>query len=82
MGGGDIKLLAMIGAFLGWQAVPVTLMIASLAGTAVGVTLMVVQRRDGRTAIPFGPFLAIGAICALFWGDALIAWYLGLAQPA
>lgn len=81
MGGGDIKLLAMIGAFLGWQAVPVTLMIASLAGTAVGVTLMVVQRRGGRTAIPFGPFLAVGAACALFWGDALIAWYLGMAQP-
>jgi leader peptidase (prepilin peptidase)/N-methyltransferase len=79
MGGGDIKLLAMIGAFLGWQAVPVTLMIASLAGTAVGVALMVLQRRDGRTAIPFGPFLAVGATCALFWGDALIAWYLGIA---
>ena len=81
MGGGDIKLLAMIGAFLGWQAVPVTLMIASLAGTAVGVTLMLAQRRDSRTAIPFGPFLAVGATCALFWGDALIAWYLGIAQP-
>lgn len=82
MGGGDIKLLAMIGAFLGWQAVPVTLMIASLAGTVVGVGLMVVQRRDSRTAIPFGPFLAIGATCALFWGDALIAWYIGAAQAA
>src|SRR4029450_8975627 len=55
MGGGDIKLLAMIGAFLGWQAVPVTLMIASLAGTAVGVALIVVQRGDRRTAISFGP---------------------------
>jgi leader peptidase (prepilin peptidase)/N-methyltransferase len=82
MGGGDIKLLAMIGAFLGWQAVPVTLMIASLAGTVVGVGLMVVQRRDSRTAIPFGPFLAVGATCALFWGDALIAWYIGAAQAA
>ena len=82
MGGGDIKLLAMIGAFLGWQAVPVTLMIASLAGTAVGVGLMVVQQRDSRTAIPFGPFLALGATVALLWGDALIAWYLGTAQAA
>jgi leader peptidase (prepilin peptidase)/N-methyltransferase len=82
MGGGDIKLLAMIGAFLGWQAVPVTLMIASLTGTVVGVGLMVVQRRDSRTAIPFGPFLALGATCALFWGDALIAWYIGAAQAA
>jgi leader peptidase (prepilin peptidase)/N-methyltransferase len=82
MGGGDIKLLAMIGAFLGWQAVPVTLMIASLAGTMVGVALMLLQRHDRRAAIPFGPFLAVGATCALFWGDALITWYLGFAQGA
>jgi leader peptidase (prepilin peptidase)/N-methyltransferase len=82
MGGGDIKLLAMIGAFLGWQAVPVTLMIASLSGTVIGVGLMLVQQRDGRTAIPFGPFLALGGTVALFWGDALIAWYLGAARAA
>ena len=82
MGGGDIKLLAMIGAFLGWKAVPVTLMIASLTGTVVGVALMLAQSRDRRTAIPFGPFLAVGAVCALFWGEALIAWYLGMSQAA
>ena len=82
MGGGDIKLLAMIGAFLGWQAVPVTLLIGSLGGAVVGVALMLVQRRDSRTPIPFGPFLALGAGCALFWGDALIAWYLDIAQLA
>jgi leader peptidase (prepilin peptidase)/N-methyltransferase len=82
MGGGDIKLLAMIGAFLGWRAVPVALMIASLTGTAVGLTLLLVQRRDRRTPIPFGPFLAVGATCALFWGDALIAWYLGVTGSA
>lgn len=82
MGGGDIKLLAMIGAFLGWQAVPVTLLIGSLGGAVVGIALMLVQRRDSRTPIPFGPFLALGALCALFWGDALIAWYLELATGA
>jgi leader peptidase (prepilin peptidase)/N-methyltransferase len=82
MGGGDIKLLAMIGAFLGWKAVPVTLMIASLTGTVVGLLLMLSRSGDRRTAIPFGPFLAVGAACALFWGDALIAWYFGLSQPA
>lgn len=81
MGGGDIKLLAMIGAFLGWQAVPVTLLIASLTGTAVGLSLILIQRQDSRTPIPFGPFLALGAVCALFYGDALIAWYLGFTQP-
>jgi leader peptidase (prepilin peptidase)/N-methyltransferase len=74
--------LAMIGAFLGWQAVPVTLMIASLAGTMVGVALMLLQRHDRRAAIPFGPFLAVGATARSFWGDALITWYLGFAQGA
>jgi len=79
MGGGDIKLLAMIGAFLGWKAIPVTLLIASLVGTAVGLALMLARGRDTKMAIPFGPFLAAGAVCALFWGDALIAWYLGVS---
>ncbi|MGD9765807.1 MAG: A24 family peptidase [Candidatus Binatia bacterium] len=79
MGGGDIKLLAMIGAFLGWKAILVTLLLASLLGTVVGVLVMAVRGRDTKMAIPFGPFLAIGATCALFWGDALIQWYLGVA---
>jgi leader peptidase (prepilin peptidase) / N-methyltransferase len=82
MGGGDIKLLAMIGAFLGWRAVPVTLLLSSLAGTAVGLSLILFQRQDSRTPIPFGPFLALGAVCALFYGNALIDWYLTLSQPA
>jgi leader peptidase (prepilin peptidase)/N-methyltransferase len=82
MGGGDIKLLAMIGAFLGWRAVPVTLLLGSISGAMIGGALMLIQRRDSRTPIPFGPFLALGAVCALFWGDALIAWYLGFAQAA
>jgi leader peptidase (prepilin peptidase)/N-methyltransferase len=81
MGGGDVKLLAMIGAFLGWRAIPVTILIASLSGTLVGVILMLAQRGGRRMAIPFGPFLAFGAICALFWGDALITWYLDFTAP-
>jgi len=80
MGGGDIKLLAMIGAFLGWRAIPVTLLIASLIGTAVGVSLMLARGRDTKMAVPFGPFLAGGAVCALFWGEPLIEWYLALAR--
>jgi len=78
MGGGDIKLLAMFGAFLGWQAVFPVIFLASLAGTLVGVPLMLVQKRDTRLAIPFGPFLALAAIIYLFWGPMLIDWYLGL----
>lgn len=76
MGGGDIKLLAMIGAFLGWKGVLLTLLIASFVGSAVGVLLMIRDRSDSRLAIPFGPFLAIGALIALFWGDRILEWYM------
>ena len=79
MGGGDVKLLAMIGAFLGWRAVPLSLLLASLTGTIVGLTLILVQGRDSHTPIPFGPFLAAGAVTALFFGDALTGWYLRLS---
>jgi leader peptidase (prepilin peptidase)/N-methyltransferase len=76
MGGGDVKLLAMIGAFLGWQGVLLTLLLASFIGSAVGVAIMIRRRADARLAIPFGPFLALGAIVALFWGDRIVHWYI------
>jgi leader peptidase (prepilin peptidase)/N-methyltransferase len=66
MGGGDIKLLAMIGAFLGWQSLLYVLFSSSLAGSAVGVVAMLKQRKGGQTRIPFGPFLALGALSFLF----------------
>ncbi|MEW6301154.1 MAG: A24 family peptidase [Thermodesulfobacteriota bacterium] len=78
MGGGDVKLLAMIGAFLGWRAVPFTLFAASFVGSVVGVAVMVRQQANTHLAIPFGPFLAFGALCYLFFGERLIAWYLSL----
>ena len=77
MGGGDVKLLAMIGAFLGWQSVFVTLMLASLIGSLIGVALMLYQRADTKLAIPFGPFLACGALVYLFFGDRILAFYFG-----
>jgi len=77
MGGGDVKLLAMIGAFLGWQSVFVTLMVASLIGSIIGVGLMIYQRADTKLAIPFGPFLAGGALVSLFFGDRILAFYFG-----
>ncbi len=80
MGGGDVKLLAMIGAFLGWRAIPVTLMIASLSGTALGFAMMLRSGEGRQMAIPFGPFLAVGAVAALFAGDPLIEWYLNLTR--
>ncbi len=77
MGGGDIKLLAMIGAFLGWRSIFVTLMVASIAGSIIGVTLMLYRRADTKLAIPFGPFLACGALVYLFFGDRILALYFG-----
>ena len=78
MGGGDVKLLAMIGAFLGWQGVPVTLLGSSVMGTIVGGGMILWQGRSARTPIPFGPFLALGAAYALFFGETLVTWYLAL----
>ena len=78
MGGGDIKLLAMIGAFLGWQAVLPVIFLSSFVGSLVGVPIMLLKKADSKLAIPFGPFLAAAALFYLFWGPPLIRWYLGL----
>jgi leader peptidase (prepilin peptidase)/N-methyltransferase len=81
MGMGDVKMLAMIGAFLGWRATLVTLVLASFAGAAIGIALMATQRGTLRYALPFGTFLSIGALVAMLVGDRFIAWYLGLFPP-
>ena len=72
---GDVKMLAMIGAFLGWKAVIVTLVLASISGSIIGVLLMAAQKGDMKFALPFGTFLALGAVAAMFVGDPLVAWY-------
>jgi leader peptidase (prepilin peptidase)/N-methyltransferase len=76
MGGGDVKLLAMIGAFLGWQGVLLSLLLASFIGSIIGVVWMMARGADTKLAIPFGPFLSLGALVTLFWGDDIIRWYL------
>ncbi len=76
MGGGDIKLLAMIGAFIGWKGVLMTIFVASFTGTLAGVALILRRGADMKLAVPFGPFLAVGAAAYLFIGPELIAWYL------
>jgi leader peptidase (prepilin peptidase)/N-methyltransferase len=76
MGGGDVKLLAMIGAFLGWPSIPVALFIGSLAGTGVGLAVMLGKGVNGKYALPFAPFLCFGALIHLFYGRELIAFYL------
>jgi leader peptidase (prepilin peptidase) / N-methyltransferase len=81
MGGGDVKLLAMIGAWLGWKAVLFTIFFASLSGTIIGGGAMLAQKQGRHSAIPFGPFLAFGALAYLFFGPQLIDWYLNLGKP-
>ncbi len=77
MGMGDVKMLAMLGAFLGWRAVLVTLIVASFTGALVGLGMMALQRGGMKYALPFGTFLALGAVVAMLAGDPLIAWYAG-----
>lgn len=76
MGGGDIKLLAMIGAFLGWSSVPVTLFIASVLGSVIGLVCMALTGAGRRLALPFAPFLCSGAIIHLFFSNEIIQFYL------
>ncbi len=78
MGGGDIKLIAMIGAFLGWKKMLLTIMLGALGGSVVGIALMILFKKSRKYAVPFGPFLAVGALASLFWGTSLIEWYLRL----
>jgi leader peptidase (prepilin peptidase) / N-methyltransferase len=78
LGMGDVKMLAMIGAFLGWKLALVTLMMASLAGSFAGLVLIVSKRGGMKYALPFGTFLALGAAAAATVGPTALAWYLGL----
>jgi leader peptidase (prepilin peptidase)/N-methyltransferase len=75
MGGGDIKLLAMIGAFLGWTAIPFTLFFASLTGSVIGLGFMIGKGVGRRFALPFAPFLCLGALLYLFFGNELMEFY-------
>ncbi len=76
MGGGDVKLLAMMGAFLGWEAVLLTILLSSLIGSITGIIIMALKGKDFKYAIPFGPFLSLGAVIALFYKNEIIFWYL------
>lgn len=78
MGLGDVNMLAMVGAFLGWQGTLITLVAASLTGAVFGLTLIMMRRLGFKSRLPFGVFLALGAIVALFWGGGLFAGYMRL----
>jgi leader peptidase (prepilin peptidase)/N-methyltransferase len=80
MGLGDVKMLAMIGAFLGWQQVAVVLFLASVVGAVVGLGLTVIGGRSLQSRLPFGTFLALAAYVASIFGDSLVRWYVGFYQ--
>jgi len=77
LGGGDVKLAAMLGAFFGWQPVLMILLVASVLGSVIGL-LIVTFKKNWQYQIPFGPFLALAAYFQLFWGQIILSWYLNL----
>lgn len=79
MGFGDFKLLAALGAWMGWQMLPLIILLSSLVGAVVGILILTLQRKDRRTPIPFGPYLAGAGAIAFFWGQALIDNYMQFA---
>ena len=80
MGGGDIKLLAMIGAFLGWKATILTMLVGSLLGSMVGIAVILFKLMRRDQYLPFGPFLALGAVISIFYHLEILGWYAGLLQ--
>ncbi len=78
MGYGDFKLLAALGAWLGWQMLPAIILLSSVVGAVVGIALIVLAKHGRNVPIPFGPYLAVAGVIALFWGKTLTASYLGL----
>ncbi len=78
MGGGDVKLLAMIGALIGWKGVFFTIFVSSAVGTLSGMIIMLITRQGMKLKVPFGPFLSIGAIAYIFFGPQLLAFYFNM----
>jgi leader peptidase (prepilin peptidase)/N-methyltransferase len=78
MGGGDIKMMAMVGAFLGWAPALLTIFVGSLLGGLVGVVLMARSKQGLKTSVPFGVFLAPAAIAVMIWGGRALRWYAGV----
>jgi len=80
MGYGDFKLLAALGAWLGWQMLPVIVLFSSMIGAVIGIALIVLAKHGRNIPIPFGPYLAAAGILALFWGQTITRTYLGIAS--
>ena len=80
MGGGDIKLLAMIGAWMGWQELHLIVLLSSFIGAFIGIAFLLLSGKGLRFKIPFGPFLSLGALLTLFFGSELMSWYINLLR--
>ena len=78
MGGGDVKMLAMVGAFLGWKLVIVTLFLSSILGSVIGIVVIASRRGGMKYALPYGTFIALGALVASLYGERIVNWYVGL----
>lgn len=79
MGHGDFKLFALLGAWLGWQVLPLILIIASFLGATVGIAMMLIKHQDRNTAIPFGPYLALAGWITMLFGQQIMQFYLQIA---
>ena len=77
MGGGDVKLAAMIGAFLGWRYITISLFLGFFLGALTGIFLIMAKIKSREDAVPFGPFIVLGSFITLLWGEKIISWYLG-----
>jgi leader peptidase (prepilin peptidase)/N-methyltransferase len=76
MGLGDFKLFALFGAWLGWQLLPLLILMASAVGATVGISLILFKKHQRQQVIPFGPYLAISGWLCLIWGEGIWQWYL------
>lgn len=76
MGGGDIKMMAMVGGLMGWKSVLLIMFLGSLSGSVIGIFLMLYKGKGRKSKIPFGPFLALGTVITLFFGQEILIWYL------
>ena len=77
MGGGDVKLAAMIGAFLGWRYIIISLFLGFFLGALAGIILILSKIKSREDTVPFGPFIALGSMITLLWGEKIISWYIG-----
>ena len=77
MGGGDVKLAAMIGAFLGWRYIIISLFLGFFIGALAGIILILSKIKNREDVVPFGPFIVLGSFVTLLWGEKIISWYLG-----